>query len=142
MAGLSRTEPTLVPLLGRLLLAGLFIWAGALKAAGPAGTIGHIAQAGLPVPTLAYGVALLVELGGGVLLVLGAFTRPVAIVLALWCVVTGVIFHLVPGGYPNLVNWYKNLSMAGGFLYVAAFGAGPWSVDALRRPNARVAAAA
>lgn len=139
---LSSISTTLVPLLGRLLLSALFVWGGLGKLTAPSQTIGFIAHVGLPVPTVAYVIAVVVELGGGVLLVLGAFTRPVAVVLALWCLVTAEIFHFGPGGYENLVNGYKNLGLTGGFLYVLAHGAGLWSVDALRGARARAAAAA
>ncbi len=141
MTATNRIDVTLTPLLGRLLLAALFVWAGALKAMSASGTIGYIAHSGVPVPELAYAVAVIVELGGGILLALGAFTRPVAVVLALWCLVTGLLFHFIPGGYENLINGYKNLAMAGGFLYVAAHGAGLWSVDAMRGSTGRVSAA-
>ena len=134
-------DATLTPLLGRLMLAALFIWGGLgkLMAAGP--TIGYIAHSGLPAPSLAYAVAVAVELGGGILLAVGAFTRPVAVILAIWCLVTGAIFHFMPGGMENLINGYKNLAMAGGFLYVAVHGAGLWSVDASRAGRSRAAIA-
>ncbi len=132
MNGSGRVDATLTPLLGRLMLAAIFIWGGLGKAMAAAATIGYIAHSGLPVPQAAYVIAVAVELGGGVLMALGAFARPVAVILAIWCLVTAAIFHFIPGGYENLINGYKNLAMAGGFLFVAAHGAGLWSVDALR----------
>jgi putative oxidoreductase len=53
----------------------------------------------------------------------------VALVLALFCLVTGFAIHLPAGDLPNMINFYKNLVMAGGFLYVVAYGAGALSVD-------------
>jgi putative oxidoreductase len=53
----------------------------------------------------------------------------VALVLAIFCLVTGFAIHLPAGDLPNMINFYKNLSIAGGFLYVFGYGAGPLSVD-------------
>ncbi len=130
---MERLDNTLTPLLGRLMLAAIFIWAGAGKLMQSAGTIGYIGKVGLPAPQAAYWVAVVVELGGGILLALGLFTRPVAAVLAVWCLVTAAIFHFQPSDYEQMINTYKNLAMAGGCLYAAAYGAGLWSVDATRR---------
>ena len=103
------------------------------------GTIGYIASAGLPVPPAAYAVTLLVELGGGILLLLGLFTAPVALVLALWCLVTALIFH-TGGDRVSHAMFMKNIALVGGFLFVAAHGAGAWSIDAmLARRRAQVA---
>ncbi len=132
MNGLNRFDTTLTPLLGRLMLAAIFIWSGLLKTMAAGSTMAYIAKMGLPAPQLGYAVAIVVELGGGIALASGVFTRPVAVVLALFCLVTALVFHFIPGGYPNLVHGYKNLAMAGGLLYVAAYGAGLWSVDAMR----------
>lgn len=131
---MERLDNTLTPLLGRLMLAAIFIWSGFGKLMQPAGTIGYMAKIGLSMPQAAYWLAVVVELGGGILIALGLFTRPVAAVLAIWCLATAAIVHLHPGDIEQMINAYKNLAMAGGFLYVAAYGAGLWSVDAARRP--------
>ncbi len=141
MGAMNRFDETLTPLLGRLMLAALMIWAGLGKAMMPGAIIGYIGHSGLPAPQLAYAVAVAVELGGGILLAVGFLTRPIAVVLAIWCLVTGLIFHFIPGGMENMINGYKNLAMAGGFLYVAAHGAGVWSVDGSRAGGGRLAAA-
>lgn len=120
-------------LLGRLLLSIIFILGGVGKLSAPGPTIAYIGAGGLPFPDLAYYVAVAVELGGGLLILFGFQTRLAAIVLAGWCVVTGVIFHFHPGDQGQMINYMKNLAMAGGFLQLFAVGAGAWSVDTLLR---------
>ena len=114
---------------GRLLLAAIFLISGFGKLTAAAGTIGYIAQAGLPAPTLAYAVALIVELGGGALLVLGYRTRLVAAALALFSLVTAFAFHASCGDQNQTIHFLKNIAIAGGLLQVVAFGAGSFSVD-------------
>jgi putative oxidoreductase len=98
----------------------------------PAGTIGYIESAGLPFASLALAIAIAVELGGGLLLVVGFKTRLVALVLAAFSIVTALAFHHAIGDQNQLIHLLKNISMAGGLLQVAAFGAGAFSVDASR----------
>ncbi len=126
----SKMNTTLVPLVGRILLGLIFVLSGFSKLGNPSGTIAYIAHTGLPMPPLAYAVSLLVELGGGLLLVFGLLTRWVALALALFCLVTAFAVH----GFAdqnNMIHAMKNISMAGGFIYVAGYGAGLWSLDAL-----------
>jgi putative oxidoreductase len=73
-----------------------------------------------------------VEAGGGLAVLFGLFTRPAAAALAGFCLITALIFHFVPGDQNQMVNFFKNICMAGGFLQLAAFGAGQLSLDALR----------
>ena len=117
--------------LGRLLMSSLFIWAGYAKLFmfGPSGTAGYMASVHMPLPELAAWIAIIVELVGGILLLIGYQTRWVALVLAIWCLVTGFAVHLPVGDQANMINFYKNLVMAGGFLFVAAYGPGNLSVD-------------
>lgn len=103
-------------LLGRLLLALIFLSAGWGKVGAPDGTIAYITAHGIPLPRLAYYAALVVELGGGMAILLGFQTRLAALLLATFCVVTGVIFHFQPGDAGQMTNYLKNLAMAGGFL--------------------------
>lgn len=120
-------------LLGRILLSIIFITGGLGKLAAAGPTIAYIGSHGLPFPELAYYVSVIVELGGGLLVLFGFQARLAALVLAGWCVVTGVLFHYHPGDQGQMINYYKNLAMAGGFLQLLALGAGAWSVDALLR---------
>jgi putative oxidoreductase len=128
---MERTQTAALLALGRLLMALIFIYAGWGKLMAPQATIGYIASVGLPVPPAAYAVSLAVELGGGLLLLAGLFTRWAALALALFCVVTAVAVHGF-GDMNNQIHAMKNIAMAGGFLFVVAHGAGAWSLDALR----------
>lgn len=116
-------------LAGRILLALIFIVAGYGKIGGYDGTAGYMESMGIPGGLLP--LVILTELGGGIAIVLGLFTRPVALALAGFCVLSGVIFHGAP---TDQIMLMKNVALAGGFLVLAANGAGAWSIDAkLRR---------
>jgi putative oxidoreductase len=118
----------LVPI-GRLLMSSLFIWAGVGKLMNPKGTAQFFASVHIPVPDVAVWVVIVIELIGGLLILVGFQTRLVAAILAIYCLVTGFGVHLPAGGLENMTSFYKNLVMAGGFLYVVAHGAGAISVD-------------
>ncbi|QBE65380.1 DoxX family protein [Pseudoduganella lutea] len=127
-----------VPAIGRVLLAAIFIFSAIGKIAAPEATIGYIQSVGLPFATLGLAIAIAVELGGGLLLVLGVKARAVAALLAVFSVVTGLAFHSAIGDQNQLIHLLKNFAMAGGLLQVVAFGAGAFSVDQrLARPAAR-----
>lgn len=129
-----------LPLIGRVLLAAIFVISGIGKIAAPAATAGYIAAMGLPRPAIGVLVAILVEVGGGALLVLGYRTRPVALLLAAFSIVTGLVFHNAIGDQNQLIHLLKNFAMAGGLLQLAAFGAGALSLDN-RKPKAAALAA-
>ena len=121
-------------LAGRLLLALLFLPAGITKLSGFAGTVGYISSVGLPLPQVAAALALVVEIVGGVALIVGYRTRMVAFVLALFTLVASFFFHdywALPADQqmiPQLL-FFKNIAVVGGLLTLAAWGAGAWSVD-------------
>ena len=115
--------------LGRLLMSSLFIWAGYHKLINPGGTAQYFANAHVPIPDVSVWIAVIIELIGGLLILVGFQTRWVALVLAIFCLATGFGVHLPAGDLPNMINFYKNLVMAGGFLCVAAYGPGGISVD-------------
>lgn len=140
-AGESRLASALA-LAGRLAMAAIFLISGIGKLAAPAATIGYIASAGLPLPQAAFVIAVLVEIAGGVALVIGYRTRWVAAALALFCVATALCFHAHFSDQNQFIHFFKNLSMAGGFLQIAGFGAGRYSLDARRRAYAVVPPAA
>jgi putative oxidoreductase len=117
-------------LLGRVLMSAIFILAGFTKLTAAAATQAMFAKLGLPVPILAYAVTVAVELIGGLALLLGVATRPVGIVLGLWCVATALVAHSNLGDPQMRTHFMKNLAMAGGFVYVAVLGAGAFSIDA------------
>ncbi|MBD8553619.1 DoxX family protein [Rhizobium sp. CFBP 8762] len=129
---MSSQQSTIV-LIGRVLLSIIFIIAGFGKLTGFAGTVAYFGSIGLPVPTLVAALVVVVELLGGIAILVGAFTRPVAYVLAAFCIATAFIAHFNFADQGQMNNFMKNFAMAGGFLVLAAFGPGALSVDARRR---------
>ncbi|RVM71020.1 DoxX family protein, partial [Sinorhizobium meliloti] len=107
-------------LIGRLLLAAMFILSGFGKLGDPSGTIGYIASAGLPLPPVAYAVALAVEIGAGILLVLGYRARWVALILAAFTLASAIGFHTDFADQNQMIHFMKNLAITGGFLQIAA----------------------
>ena len=125
-------------LIGRVLLALLFIPAGFSKIGGFAKTADYIASKGVPFQELAAAAAIGVELGLGLLLLIGWQTRWAALGIAFFTVVITFIFHnfwAVPAEQvmSQQQSFFKNISVVGGLLTVAAWGAGAWSVDGNRR---------
>ena len=128
--------------LGRLFLATLFLLSGFSKLAGAAATTGYIASAGLPLPGVAYVLAVIVEIGGGLLLLVGFQARLAAAVLAVFTLVAAIFFHNNFADQNQMIHFMKNLAITGGLLQIAAWGAGRWSLDARRAvkfPDARAA---
>jgi len=121
-------------LVGRLLLALLFVLSGFQKITGYSGTAGYMASAGLPMIGLLLPLTILIELGGGLLLVIGWQTRWVALVMFLFLIPVTLTFHNVAVDPTQMVMLLKNAAIMGGMLQLFAFGAGAWSVDG-RRPS-------
>jgi putative oxidoreductase len=119
-----------IALVGRVLLAIIFVMSGAAKLAEPAGTIAYIGAAGLPLAPIAFAGAVAAELGGGIALILGYRTRVVAAALALFSLLAAVAFHSAFADQNQMIHFMKNVAMAGGLLQVVAFGAGRLSLDA------------
>ena len=118
-------------LMGRVLLALLFIPAGFSKIGGFAGAVGYAAAKGVPLPEVAIAAAIAVELGLGLLQLVGFQNRWAALAKAFFTVVISFIFH--PLGDPSQAQaFFKNIAVVGGLLTVAAWGAGAWSLDAKR----------
>ena len=125
--------------LGRALIALLFIPAGLTKWAGFTGTAGYIASMGVPFPFVSAGLAVAIEVGLGLLLLVGLQTRWAALGLAFFTVVITFIFHPFWGIPAEMVMsqqqaFFKNIAAVGGLLSIAAWGAGAWSVDARLKP--------
>ena len=128
-----------VALLGRLLIAALFIPAGIAKIGGFAGTAGYIASKGLPMPELGAVIAILVEVGVAAALLIGFKARWAALVLALFTLVAAAVFHnfwTLPADQQMVqqLMFTKNIAIVGGLLAFVAFGAGAFSLDARREP--------
>jgi putative oxidoreductase len=130
-----------VLLIARILLIVLFLAFGWSKLTGYAGTVGYMTQVGAPMPSVAALVAIVVEVFVALAVALGVWTRPLALVLALYTLGTGLIGHpfwTMEGAarYGNAINFYKNISIIGGFLLLYVTGPGRYSVDAkLGAPN-------
>jgi putative oxidoreductase len=128
----------LVAVLGRILIALIFIRGGINKLGAIDPTAAEMAKAGIPLSSfLVYG-AILMELGVGLLLVFGLFARWAALALFFYTLTLALIFHAywnAPAAQARLQAsfFFGHLSMMGGMLVVVAFGAGAWSVDALLR---------
>jgi putative oxidoreductase len=124
-------------LVGRFLLALMFVLAGISKLGGFAGTVGYIGSKGLPMPEVLAALTIVLELGGGLALVFGFCTRWVALAMGLFTLLVSVIFHnywAMPEAMQmtNQLMFMKNMGVAGGMFMLAAFGAGALSLDARR----------
>ena len=117
-------------LLGRALLSAIFIKGGIEKAMNAQATIaGFSHYPALSNPSLSYAVALAVEIGGGIAVLVGWKTRWAALILAAWCIATGLVAHYHPGDRGQMIHFMKNICMAGGFLQLFVLGAGRFSFD-------------
>lgn len=121
-------------LLARILMVILFVWSGWGKLTGFPGTVGMMAGLGLPIPTVAAIVVVIIEFFVGIAIVLGFFTRPLALLLAVYTLATAFIGHHYwtmtgPAQVANMINFYKNISIVGGFLLLAIAGPGKYSID-------------
>ena len=120
---------------GRFLLALMFVMAGFSKIAGFAGTVGYIQSKGLPAAQVLAALTVVLEIGGGLMLMAGFHARWAALALALFTLLASVLFHnfwAMPAEQQMMqqLMFMKNLSVVGGLLLVAALGAGPASLDA------------
>jgi putative oxidoreductase len=127
----------LVTTVARVLLALMFILAGYPKLMNVAGTAGYIASVGLPLPSVLAVAAGVIELVAGIALLIGFQARWAGLVLALFTVVASLLFHnfwAMPAEQAGMqqLMFLKNMAVTGGLLYVFAFGAGAFSVDARR----------
>ncbi len=120
-------------LVGRVLMALLFIISGFGKLTAAAATKAYFGKIGVPVPDIAYIVSVSMELGVGILFLVGIRTRIMAVVLAVFTVATAVLGH---GELAQQTQFLKNLAIAGGFLGFAILGGGAYSVDGqMARPG-------
>jgi len=126
-----------VVVIARVLLALMFVLAGFSKFASLAGTAGYIASKGLPMPMVLAVLTAVLEVVGGIALIVGFQARIAALALALFTIAAAFLFHnfwAMPAdqAFVNQLMFMKNLSIAGGLLFVFSLGAGPASLDARR----------
>lgn len=116
---------------GRALMSAIFIMAGINKIGGYAGTQGYMESAG--VPGILLPLVIVLEIGGGLAILLGWQTRIAAFMLAGFSILSALVFHFSFGDQMQSILFMKNMAMAGGLLFLVTAGAGNWSVDALRK---------
>jgi putative oxidoreductase len=121
-------------LAARFMLVLLFLIFGWDKLTGFSGTIGYMASSGLPVPALAAVIATFMELGVGLALLAGIFTRPLALLLLVYTFATALVGHhyWTMSGMEQFeaeINFYKNISIMGGLLLLYVTGAGKYALD-------------
>lgn len=125
---------TLILLIARIAVVVLFIIFGIPKITGFDGTVQYMTSLGAPMPMLAAIIAVVMEVPAAILIVLGFFTRPLAVLFVFYTLGTAVIGHHYwdmsgDAVMPNMINFYKNVSIAGAFLLLAVTGPGAISID-------------
>ena len=128
------TNQNAMALVGRVLLALMFLLSGIGKIGGFEGTVGYISSVGLPLPSVLAAGALVLEIVAGIALIVGYKTRWAALALALFTIAAAVLFHNFWAMPPDKqmmqqVIFMKNMAVTGGLLMLALAGPGAWSVD-------------
>jgi putative oxidoreductase len=127
-------------LVGRVLLAVIFVISGFHKLMAPMATAQMMASHGVPLASLAYIATVIVEFGFSLLLVFGYWTRTAAFLMFLWFIPVTLLFHVMPyfdavahqqaqAATMQYINFMKNISILGGMLLLASFGPGAFSID-------------
>jgi putative oxidoreductase len=129
-------SPSPLPAVGRVLLALIFVLSGISKLGAIATTAAHMADHGIPYANDLVWGAVALELGGGILLIVGFLTRLVAAAYFFYVLALAVIFHAYwtmtgAAAHTQQSDFFQHLAIMGGMIYVVAFGAGPYSIDAL-----------
>lgn len=124
----------LLALLGRVLLAAIFLYSGFGKITGFQDSVAYIAGAGLPMPQVLNVLSIVVEIVGGLALLIGFRARWAALAFVVFLIIITPIFHNFWSAPPaevmsQQINFIKNMAIVGGMLMVMAFGAGGYSVD-------------
>jgi putative oxidoreductase len=127
-------QKDVVILVARMLLMVLFVMFGWSKLTGFSATVAYMTSTGAPVPELSAIIAVVMEFVVGIALVVGFFTRPLALVLAVYTLGTAFIGHHYwnmtgAAQYDNMIHFYKNISVIGGLLMLCVTGAGRYSID-------------
>jgi putative oxidoreductase len=122
-----------IPLLGRILIAAPFLMSGLGKLASYGPTTQMISAVGLAPAPLGWLIAVLVEVGGGALLLIGLKVRWASLAMALFTLATAVFFHRNFADQNQTIHFLKDVMLAGGLLQITYFGAGPLSLDERRQ---------
>ena len=122
------TLKALAFLVGRIFISGVFIWDATVMVRFWEPTVDYMESFGLPGALLP--LAALFQFAGGILIVLGLLTRPTALAFAGYCLVTALVFHDNLGDSGEVIQFGKDVGLAGGFLFLTAADAGDWSLDA------------
>ncbi len=125
------TQQSGVLLVARSLLAAIFVHDGLFKIGNYAAAAAYSRAFGVPDQLLP--LAIVVEIGCGLMIALGLYTRAAAVLLAGFCLFTAAVFHTKFGDRNQLIHFEKNLAMAGGFLVLAVWGAGRFALERLFR---------
>jgi putative oxidoreductase len=118
-----------LPFAGRLLIGIPFLISGIGKVSAYAGTVAYISSVGLPLAPLGWVIAIIVEIGAGLLLVVGVQTRVVALVLALFTLSAAAFFHNNLSDRNQMIHFFKNMMIVGGLIQIVHFGPGRVSWD-------------
>jgi putative oxidoreductase len=124
-------------LIGRVLFASMFLLFGYGKLTAYSGTVGYMGSLGVPLPSLFVLIAIVVEIGGGLLILVGYQTRAVALLLGVYTLVAGFIGHSQFADPNQFQHFMKNVALVGGSLAFVACGGGAYSLDARQRRKAR-----
>ena len=121
-------------LVARLFIAAVFLLFGVRSILGYAGSVGYFTKLGFPAPEAMVVLAIIIQLGGGALLAIGWKTRWAGWLLVAYVVIATLMAHRyweydAAQYVAQMTNFFKNLAIIGGLLYIAAFGPGRYSVD-------------
>src|SRR6476619_8012254 len=116
-------------LVARLFMSSLFVLYGYFKLTGFAGTVAYMGRQCLPAPALFAALAVIIELGGGLLILFGYQTRLVALGCAIYVLIAALIAHRNFGDPNQMSHFWKNMAIVGGFIALMVAGAGSYSVD-------------
>jgi len=138
---MANSSGSIVPLLGRILLSSVFLIAAYGKVTGFHGEEAFVAMKHLPMPAVALGIAMMVELLGGLAILVGLYARFAAWIVFLYMIPTTFLFHnfwTLEGAarMDTTLHFEKNIAIMGGLLILASFGAGAYSIDSARAPKA------
>jgi putative oxidoreductase len=124
-----------LPAIGRVLIGLPFLMSGGGKLAGYDATTAYITSVGLPLAPLGWAIAIILEVGGGLCLLLGFRVRRVAVFLSGFTLAAAVLFHHNFADQNQMIHFLKDVMIAGGLLQIAHFGAGAYSLDARKSRN-------